>query len=459
MTNTTTIGNVNRALAAVEQNSLVPTPPGTLDLGSSTSPYGNVYANNFQGNFTPIGLSANSLVQTDSKGNFETVNSAFGPSFTTVSATNSGTGPAATFTNTGVGNAVNASTTGAGENNWTIQATSKSGGTGGALKGDCSTGSGVALQALGNAVQPAVNTADGGGGGYYTNTSTGVGYQAPRVTSGTGFYTTVSSGGKGLDAEATDNGSIAIYGSSAGQALSLSGSQGAGLFNITNIQATNTAFNQNILNVTNAASSTGASTGVNVLMNDTSNGPIGVYVSLSQNGNDGNAVIINNADTNGPVGAGISCTTANSVNPGVQLANSGAGTTLSVTNTGGGQAITATTGGIQVPVASGLTYSGTVTGTAAATSGTLNSKVGTFSFTGQTYNAATSVSLTINNNVAGSAGLVAVQIRQSTASALYPLYVYGKAWSSGSNITVNIANDNAATNITADVVVDFISFN
>ena len=106
----------------------------------------------------------------------------------------------------------------------------------------------------------------------------------------------------------------------------------------------------------------------------------------------------------------------------------------------------------------GYTYGGSLTATAAATTATLNAKAGTVSFTGQTVGANAVVSFTINNNVAGSTGIV--QISASFAAAVNANLTIQQpvVWNTGVSIVVPIMNNSATSSGAVNFDINFISF-
>lgn len=106
----------------------------------------------------------------------------------------------------------------------------------------------------------------------------------------------------------------------------------------------------------------------------------------------------------------------------------------------------------------GYNYSGTITNSGASNTVTLNSKVGTVTFTGQTLSANATLTLTITNSSAGSVGIVNLYSNQS-AGLLTSAVIQSVTWNVGSNIVVVLSNVSATVAITNDFVLSFVSFN
>jgi hypothetical protein len=106
-----------------------------------------------------------------------------------------------------------------------------------------------------------------------------------------------------------------------------------------------------------------------------------------------------------------------------------------------------------------LVSSQPVSASGSGSSVTCNAKCGTVNFTSQTVNAASTLTLTITNSMAGQSGIIAFSSSQNQSTPAYPLYLQAYNWTQGTNIQFTVANSNAAANITSTISVFFISFN
>ena len=117
------------------------------------------------------------------------------------------------------------------------------------------------------------------------------------------------------------------------------------------------------------------------------------------------------------------------------------------------------TAGCSTPASTsaGYLYTGIVASTGPSNTVTLNSKVGRVGFTLQSCASNSTLTLTVNNNVAGSSGLVSVQCATNTVSS-NPI-VQSVVWTANTNIVVVMYNAGTASTGSVTWVVDFISFN
>lgn len=114
--------------------------------------------------------------------------------------------------------------------------------------------------------------------------------------------------------------------------------------------------------------------------------------------------------------------------------------------------------GLTGPTGPGYIYPGTTTASGASNTVTLNSKVGTVTFTGQTLAANSTLTLTVTNSLAGSNGLVSLYSNQN-AGLLTGAVINSVTWNSSTNIVVVLSNISITIGLSNNFVISFISFN